>query len=477
VLTTSVERLEGNNVKLTVTVPAAQVDDAIKGAYKRLGAKYRFPGFRPGHAPKAILDQQLGREYILADATEEIINVTYSQAVDLESLRPIESPEMEEVDNVEAGADYTYTAQVMVRPELTISSADPVAVVVPSSTASDELVDAQIESMRDRFATLEPVEDRGVEAEDFVLVSFVGTVDGEGYEGNEVDKYLYEMSRGLMPAEFDAGLIGMKPGEESHIEFQIPDTTSNPEFAGKTAGFDVTVHEVKAKALPEVDDEFASNVGGFDTAEEMRADLKSRLDTQAALQSSQAKERAVRDALAERLEGKVPEAMIHQRANTMMRDFQSMLEQRELTIEGYVAATGVTPEQIQADITTQAGQSVREELALEALFRARGMELTDADMDEEYALMGEAGDGDVDEIRARWAELGLTAVVEEQVTHRKAVNYLLETADVTEVDQAEFEAAEAAKSAAAAVAAAEAADTDEAAGTPEAAENTESSEE
>ena len=431
---TSVEKLEGATAKLTVTVPAEDVDKAIDGVYAAVAKQVKIPGFRAGKAPRPVIDTHVGRDYVLQEATEDVVNSTYSLAVDSEGLRPIESPEISELEPVKPGEEFTYTAEIELRPELTLAPHDDIGLELPPSTATDREIDAQIEYMAERFATLEPAEDRGVQVEDFVLLSFVGKVDGEDYEGNTVDKYLYEMSRGLMPVEFDRGLVGVKPGEETHIEFPIPDSTSQPDFVGRMASFDVTVHEIKAKVLPPIDDEFATNVGGFDSVEELRADLRSKMDAQKGVAHMQLKEREARSALAESLEGDVPEAMVKTRASAMFRDFATGLEQRGTTLEGYVEATGVDPTQIQSDIEAQALQSVREELALEALFREKGMEITDADIDEELALI--AGQGDEtetpEELRARWEEAGIMTALREQVMQKKAMLWLLDNVTVTE---------------------------------------------
>lgn len=433
VLTTSVERLEGGVVKLTVTVPAELVDAAIERSYKNAAQKVRIPGFRPGKAPVQMLDSMLGRANLLADATEDVVNSTYPKALDLETLRPIESPELEELDVVEPGADFTYWAEIEVRPELTLSGVEGLAVEVPPAEATDADIDAQIELTRERFATLEPVEGRGVQADDFVLLSFVGLVAGEAYEGNEVDKYLYEMGRGLMPPEFDAGIIGVEPGGETRVEFTIPETTSNEAFAGKQATFDITVHEIKAKVLPEIDDELASNAGGFDSIDDLREDLRNRLSVQKRLAHSQAKERAARAAVAERLQGDIPEGMIIQRQGSMTRDFMTMLEDQQLTIDQYLGQSGVDMDSFEADIKEQAVISLREELGLEALFRALDMSVDEADIEAELKEMTTAADDTIEQTRERWEELGLMAVLREQISHRKAMRWLLENVQVTEI--------------------------------------------
>ena len=432
-LNTSVERLEGTNVKITVTVTADEVDAAISASYSKLGAKVRVPGFRNGRAPRAVVDNYVGRDYVLAEATEDLINTTYPRAIDAEELRTIDAPEMDEIDTVKEGEEYAYAAQVELRPELLLTSTDDFSVTVPAKEASDAEVEMQITMLQDRFATLEPVSDRPLAVNDFALISFVGYVDGEPYEGNEVDKYLYEMGQGLMPEEFDAGIVGMEVDGTTRVEFAIPDTSSNPEFVGKTAQFDVTVHEVKAKVLPMLDDEFAGNMG-FDTLEEMRADMRSRISVQKLVAHDREKERGLKAELAKRLEGDTPDAMVRQRTGNMLRDFQAMLEQREMTMESYLQATGVTPETIEADIAGQAAQSVKEDLALEALFRAKGMEVADADIDEELNTIAEGTETTPDEARKRWEEMGLLPVVTEQIMHRKAVEWLMENAAVTESD-------------------------------------------
>jgi len=442
VLKTSVERLAAASVKLTVTVPAEDVDSAIERTYKELAKKYRFPGFRPGKAPKPILDQQLGREYILGEATEGLVNSTYSKALDLEQLRPIESPELEELETVEAGQEYTYTAEIDVRPELAVTKTEGFEISMPQREATQEEIDGQIEQVRERFATLEPVEDRGVQPDDFVLLSFVGTVDGEPYEGNEVDKYLYEMGRGLMPPEFDTGIVGAKPGDERQVEFPIPDTSSNPDFVGKNATFDITIHEIKSKVLPEVDNDFAANVGGFDSVEDMVADIKSRIDLQKGSEYDRARESRAREELAKYLDGEVPEAMITSRKSQMMRDFFNMLESRGMDVEQYLQMSGVTMDVLEADVKVQAEQSVREELALEALFRAHGLEVGDADIEEELQQIAGASESSVEDARKRWEELGLMPVVREQIMHRKAMLWLLDNLKINE-EAAEQETAQA----------------------------------
>ena len=433
----NLERLEGNLARLTVTVPAEEVDSAISDAYRDAATSLRIPGFRKGKAPRPMIDSHVGREAVLAQAQETIVERSYPKALDAEDLRPVGQPDIGELDLPVEGQDYTYAAEVELRPELELSSDEPVSVEMPPREATEAEVDAQLESMRERFGTIEPIEDRGAEKEDFVLVSFIGTAGGEPYEGNQVDKYLYEMSRGLMPEEFDDAILGAKPGDEVVAEFVIPEGSSRPELVGQTARFDITVHEIKAKVLPELDAEFAQSAGGFDSIDELREDIRKRLNDQRAMTYGQALEREARSVLAERLVGDVPEQMVEAANDSMTRDFFNSLESRGVSLRDYVAATNVDPEKIQSDIREQAERSTREELALEALFRAKGMQVTDEDLDASLAdFAGESGD--VEGLRERWRAAGVLPVVREQVMHRKAVEWLMDNLNIVEKDPAEL---------------------------------------
>lgn len=430
---TSVERLDGDRAKITVTVPAEVVDAAIAKAYTDVAHKLRIPGFRPGKAPRPVIDTHVGRESVLAEAQDDVVSDSYGQAISLQDIRTIGQPDVGELDMIEEGKDYTYTAEVQLRPEMTLSKADDFTVTVPTRSATDREVDAQIEHTRERFATLESV-DQPVGENDFALISFTGTVDGEAYEGNVVDKYLYELGRGLMPGEFDAAIVGTAPGGSTVAEFEIPDTSSNDEFVGKQARFEIDVHEVKAKVLPELDDEFAASAGGFDSMEQYRTDVREKLDAAKESGYMMEVERAALTELASRLEGDVPEEMVRSRANTMMRDFLENLESRGIPIQQYVEITGVQPDQIQADIANQAQGRVREELALEALFRAQGLEVNDSDMDD--AVREIAGDDEAaEQLREELTTNGALPIVREQVMHRKALKWLIDSVVTVEEEQ------------------------------------------
>jgi trigger factor len=431
-LKTTVEALQGTRIKLTVELTAEEVDAAIGDAYSRVAGGVKIPGFRPGKAPRPVIDTYVGRESVLADALEALVEKSYPLALDAESILPVDRPDVGELDGLAAGEPYTFTAELDRRPELKLSSIKDLKVTVPPSKSSDREIDAQLDHLRDRFATLEPVEDRGVALGDFALISFTGTVEGEPYEGNVVDKYLYEVGQGQMPQEFDAPMLGAKPGAEVRAEFPIPESSDRADFVGKAAAFDITVHEIKAKKLPEVDDEFAGNVGGFDTAQQLKDDIRTKLDENKAAGHTRLVEREARVALADRLEGEVPPIMVASRTDDLARDFFETLERQEYSLEKYLESTGMTSDGLRADLEREGAARVRDELALEALAREAGLSVTDEEIDAEIELMASSQKTGVPAFRERLKANGAMPVVKQQLLHRKAVRWLMENVEVVE---------------------------------------------
>lgn len=440
-MNSSVEKLEGSLVRITVTHDAEEVREAIAEAYRRVSRKIKLPGFRPGKAPRPIIDAQVGRDSVLAEALEELVERSYPKALDADDLRPIDRPDTGELAQLVEGEGHTYVAEVLVRPELTVSSIEGLQAIVPPSKTTDAEIDAQIDYLRDRFATLAVVDDRGIEDGDFALISFSGTVDGEPAEDLTVDKYLYEFGRGIMPPEFDQGLMGATVGAIVHVEFDVPETAANTDYVGKPATFEIEVHEIKAKALPEADDDFAGNVGGFDTIGELREDIRTKLDENKATAHTRLVERGALEALSARLEGDVPEQLVVSRTGSMAEEFFESLEGQGMSIEDYLAATGVTMERINADIAEEAERRVRDELALEALFRQAGLSYSDEELEREVEKLATSEKVPVARMRERLIDSGVMAYLRERLIHRHATSWLMDHIEIVEEGPKEEEPA------------------------------------
>jgi trigger factor len=432
-LNSSVEKLEGNRVRITVTHTADEVAGAISEAYTTIARKIKLPGFRPGKAPRPIIDTHVGRDSVLGEALEELVERSYPQALDELDIRPIERPDTGELDGLEEGEGHTYTAEVEVRPVLTLSSIADLKVSVPPTATSDEEIEAQIDQLRDRFATLEVVEGRGIEMGDFALLSFAGEVDGKTAEDLSVDKYLYEFGRGIMPEGFDEGLIGSVPGEARVIELIVPDNAANPDYAGKQGVFKVEVMEIKAKTLPAVDDDFAAGVG-FETAQELRDDMRRRIESNKAAGRVRGIERAARELVADRLVGEIPQPLIDSRKETMYDEFVESIGKQGFSVADYVEQTGLSEQELDFDMLTEATSRLREEFGLEALFRAAGLEFAEGELDGEIAAIAAEEKVNPTAMRKRLVESGVMPLIREQLMRRHAIRYLIDTVEVTEAE-------------------------------------------
>jgi trigger factor len=434
-LNATIENLDGDRVRLTVTVPADEVARAVSAAYTDIAGRIKVPGFRKGKVPRPLVDTNVGKEAVLEEAAESLVRETYPEAVEQYALLTAGRGEIGTLPELLEDADFTYSAELPIRPELTLGKTDGFKIEAPSGTAGEHEIDAQIDYLRDRFATLESIEDRGLQPDDFALISFIGKVDDADYEGNTVDKYLYELGRGQMPKEFDDALLGAKSGDDVKAEFDIPDTSSNPDFVGKKATFEVTVHEVKAKALPVADDEFASTVGGFDSLGELRSSIRAQLEDSKKSGRAASIERGVREAVAEELQGDIPQALVDDRAEELFEEFFDGLLKRDVSPEQYFEATGMTEDELRIDVGHQGASFVREELALEALCRAHGLEVTDEDVTEELQRIGESAERTPEDVRERLLGSGMMPVMRLSLMHRKAVQWLMDNVEV--VDRAE----------------------------------------
>ena len=426
---TNVETVEDSRTKLTVTVEAGKVDEAIKAAFKKLAKEVRIPGFRPGKAPRKMLEQALGSDYVLSQAAEDLINDTYALALDQEGLRVMGEAKFEDPEDLAEGKDFTYSVVVDTRPTFGLSSTD-IEIKMPPRETTEAEINAQIEDSRERLAGLEPVEDRAVEADDFVMISFTSTLDGEDYEGSSIDKYMYELGRGYMPQEFEEALIGANPGDKVVAEFVVEDTGANTEYAGKTLHFDIDVHEIKKKVLPEVNDDFAVSAG-FENLEDMRKEIKEYIESQKQQSYDRVMDERLVSELADKLEGEAPEALVESRKASMKREFENMLKERDIEFDQYLAMSQIDAEQYDADLSTQAHIATTNDLALEALAAAQKLEATEDDIAAEFVEIADALKMSVEAARAKWQEFGLNTSLKDEVARKKALTWLRENAKVT----------------------------------------------
>ncbi|MCL1847668.1 MAG: trigger factor, partial [Coriobacteriia bacterium] len=343
-LETLSKRTDENKIELTVSMSADEVLKHIDSAYKEAG-KVRIPGFRHGKAPRRVLENHYGgKQYFLAQATDEIMSDSLPIAIDQEGLVPLDKPQIKELDLVEEGKDYAYTATFTVRPHLELSSYEPVQIELPSEEPDPEEVEEQIYGMLEYYIDLVDVTDRPVQAQDYVNLELEVTSDNERVEPLTGDNIPYELNRGTMPAAFDRQLIGMSIGEKKEFDFSAEPGEQTWLDSTALSHAVATVREIKAKIRPELTDEWVKEKIEFDSVQDFRDRITDSLRAQKKQELSSLKIRLVSEELASRLQGEVPQILVTLTEQDIYRDFFSSLQRNNQTYDGFLASTGLTPE-------------------------------------------------------------------------------------------------------------------------------------
>lgn len=438
---TKVEALQDNQVAITVTVDAKDIDSRIKKAYKDFAHRYNFPGFRKGHAPRPVIDNAVGAETVRAQVTDEVINELYPLAIDAENLFPQGQPEFGEPELVENGKDYSFTATVAVKPELELSSYEPVSVTLPPEKATEREIELQIESLTEHYFTYEnaPANTK-VKAENAVELKMSATDDdGRAIESLASESRIYAMGSGLLPEAFDEEILGMKKGETKQFKIDNGSSTLTASLAGKTAciTFDVEVVAVKKKVMPEITDDWVRDTLGFESVEELRERIVESIEEQKADLLPRLKENNCLMELADRLEGEVPEVMCEDNESQLLQSFFQQLQQRGTSFDAYLKAQNITSDQFKEDVKAQALDQAKQDLALDAWARHFELTATDEELSAEFVKSGAEDPAALEE---EWRAAGRLHLIREGIVRTKAVDNVMETAVVTEYDPSEDEA-------------------------------------
>lgn len=431
-ISVSKETLPESRVKVACEVSAAEVKARIDDAAGRLGRTMRAPGFRPGKVPAAMVIKNYGHEAVLDEAVRGSIGGWYADALTEAALHPIGEPELELGELPAQGEPLTFTFTIGVRPEATLGDLSKVAVERREPKADAELVDEQLERMRSQLGRLETVE-RAAEDGDFVVIDFTGyTGEGdarEAFDGGEGRDHLLELGGGRFIPGFEEQLAGVSAGDEKTVAVTFPDSyPAAPHLEAQPAEFEVVVHEVKARQLPELDDDFASEAGGFDTLAELREDLEKSVLAQDEVRVQQEFEEAVLDAVVEQATVEIPQSLAEARARELWENMLHQLSHRGLTKDAYLQMSGQTEEELLAQATPDAEKSLRREAVLAAFVEQEKIEPSDGDILD--ALQGPAAQQNVkpEKLRKRLEKNGRLDELVEDLAQRRAVELLVERA-------------------------------------------------
>ncbi len=432
---TSVTELPESRVRVQAEVPAEEVERRVQQAARELGRQLRVPGFRKGKVPPPVVIRRLGREAVLDEALRKALGSWYVDALDKAGISPIGEPDLNVGDLPQEGQPLEFSIEIGVRPRAQLGDYKGLEVGRRGANVDDAMVDRELEALRDRFATLETV-DRAAEDGDHLVIDYIGRVDGTPFEGGEARDQLLELGSGRLVPGFEEQLRGAAAGDQRAVEVTFPDEYPGG-LGGQTAVFDVTVNEVKAKRLPELDEEFAADAGGFDTLDELRDDIRQRL-TEAEEQTIEREfEQAVLDAAVEEAQVELPDTLVHAQAHELLEQTLSSLAARGISREAYLQIAGKDEETLAHEAEPEAAQALRREAVLAAIVEAEKIEPTDEQVLEVLGPAAERENVTAEELLERLQSSGRLDRVRADVATGQAVELLVDEAKPISVEQAQ----------------------------------------
>ncbi len=422
-----VEKLEKNMAKLTIEVSAEELDKAIEEAYNKSKGKISIPGFRKGKAPRKMIERMYGKEVFYEDAANILIPDAYEKALEDCEEEIVSSPKVE-VAQLEAGKPFIFTAEVALKPEVTLGKYKGVEVPKADVAVTDEEVNAEIDREREKNSRTVEVTDRAVREKDIATIDFEGFVDGVPFQGGKGEDYPLTIGSGAFIPGFEEALVGAEVGKETDVNVTFPEDYQAAELAGKAAVFKCTVKKLQEKQLPELDEDFVSEVSDeSDTVEEYRAEVRKKLEDRKAAEAKDAKEEAAIEAVIADAGMDIPDAMLETQQRQMVQDYAQRLQSQGLSMEQYMQFTGMTPQMLLEQVKPQALKRIQSRLVLEAVAAAENVEASEEDFEEEVRKMGESYKMEADKVKELLGEEGKKQVLQD-IRVRKAADFVVENA-------------------------------------------------
>ena len=402
-MSTTVEKIASNKVKLSFDIDSAKFDEAMGKAYLKVRNQGTIPGFRKGKAPRKMIENMYGEGVFYDEAFELIFDEVYGPAVDENKIEVVDRPEIE-IQQIGAGKNLQFTCEVFVKPDVTLGEYKGVSVKKETTVVSDVEVDARVEEERNKQATEIQVEDRAVIEGDTVNLDYAGTVDGVAFAGGTAQDQTLKIGSGSFIPGFEEQMIGMNIGEEKDLQVTFPEKYHAEELAGKAAVFHVKVNSITETQLPALDDDFAKDISEFDTLEEYKADIRAKLEAQAAEKDNNNFTNAVIEKVLENATVEIPEAMIERQIDSMMRDFEYRLMGNGLKLDDFLKYTGSDMKAFRENYRGQAEKSVKAHLVLEAIEKAEAIDATQEQIDKQLEAFAAQTGKTVEEFKASLSE-------------------------------------------------------------------------
>lgn len=417
------EKQEGNEGVLTVEVDAETFNKALDDAFKKVVKQVSIPGFRKGKVPRGLFEQRFGVESLYQDALDILLPVEYPKAIDEAGIEPVDRPEID-VEKIEKGESLIFTAKVTVKPEVKLGDYKGLNVEKDDATVTDEDVQEELKGMQNRQAELVVKEEGAIENGDTVVLDFEGFVDGEAFEGGKAENYSLEVGSGSFIPGFEEQLVGLEAGAEKDVEVTFPEEYHAEDLAGKPAVFKVKIHEIKAKELPALDDEFAKDVDEeVETLAELTEKTKKRLEEAKENEAEGKLREELVEKASENAEVDIPQAMVDTELDRMMKEFEQRLQMQGMNLELYFQFSGQDENALKEQMKEDAAKRVKSNLTLEAIAAAENLQVSDEEVEEELSKMAEAYNMPIEDIKQA---IGSTDAMKEDLKVRKAIDFLVE---------------------------------------------------
>lgn len=421
-----VEKLEKNMAKLTIEVGAEELEKAIEKAYQKQKKQISIPGFRKGKVPRQMVEKMYGKEVFYEDAANELIPDAYDKALEECTEDIVSSPKIE-VTQIESGKPFVFTATVALKPEVKLGKYKGVKIDKIDAEVTEDDVMAEIEKEREKSARNITVEDRPVKDGDMTTLDFEGFVDGVAFEGGKGENYPLTIGSGAFIPGFEEQLVGAEIGKEVEVKVTFPEDYQAENLKGKDAVFKCTIKEIKEKELPELDDEFASEVSEFETLAEYKEDVKKNLTEKKEKDAKNAREDAAIKAAVEVSEMEIPDAMLETQQRQMVDEFAQRITMQGLSMEQYFQFTGTNYQQMVQQVKPQAEERIKSRLVLEAIAKAENIEATEEDYEKELGTMAEVYQMELDKVKELMGEREKKNIMQDLAV-RKAAEFVAENA-------------------------------------------------
>ena len=426
-LSLQVEKLEKNMAKLTIEVSAEELEKAIEGAYQKNKNKISIPGFRKGKAPRKMIENMYGREVFYEDAANALIPDAYEKALEECEEEIVSSPKVDVVQ-LESGKPFIFTAEVALKPEVTLGKYKGVKVEKADTAVTEEEVEAEIKKEQEKNSRTVDVTDRAVQKDDVATIDFEGFVDGVTFEGGKGADYPLTIGSGTFIPGFEDALIGAEIGRETEVNVTFPEDYQAAELAGKPAVFKCTVKKLQEKQIPALDEDFVSEVSDeSDTVEEYKEEIRKNLSDKKEADAKNAKEDAVIDAIIEDAKMEIPDAMVETQQRQLLQDYAQRMQAQGISMEQYMQFTGLTSQALMEQVKPQALKRIQSRLVLEAVVAAENLTATEEDFEEEVKTMAEIYQMEADKVKELLGENGKKQVLDD-ICVKKAVEFVVDNA-------------------------------------------------